>query len=194
MPDRFANGEGAANAVPDDVLLMQRVAAADRAAFDILYRRYAQRVRRFLQRLVRRPTLVEEALNDTMLVVWRRARTFDPAARLSTWILAVAYRKGLQKLRHANVADRHGAASDAACGADPHSVLQQLELRQHVLRALRELPADHRVVVRLVYYHGYACREVARLMRCPVGTVKTRAFHARRKLRTSLAHLRAARQ
>jgi len=68
-------------------------------AFEQLYRAYHPRLTRFLERLTRRPGLVGELLNDTMLVVWNRAGTYNGRCQVSTWIFAIAYRKAMKALQ-----------------------------------------------------------------------------------------------
>src|SRR5215468_3996226 len=82
----------------DDAVLIGRVARGDVPAFESLYRRYGPRVRRFLEQRTRRPHLIDEILNDTMLVIWRRAGTFKVKSAVSTWILGIAWRRGLKAL------------------------------------------------------------------------------------------------
>lgn len=177
----------AAAAAPDEVELVRRVADRDRRAFDLLYRAYYRRLSRFLEQITRRPHLTEEVLNDTMLVVWRRAPTFNGTSRVSTWIFAIAYRKALKALK------RHTDASEAADGErvlaaaeGPEAEAIQRESRVQVGRALAALSAEQRAVVEMTYYHGYAYREIAAIVGCPVDTVKTRMFHARRRLKALL--------
>ena len=81
---------------PDERELIERVAARDLDAFEKLYRLYQPRLARFLINLVRRPQLVEEVLNDTMMVVWQTANRFRGASKPSTWIFSIAYRKALK--------------------------------------------------------------------------------------------------
>jgi Sigma-70 region 2 len=68
----------------DEVALIDRVAHGDNVAFEILFRSYYPRISRFLERMVRRPQLIDEVLNDTMLVVWRKADTFNLRSTVST--------------------------------------------------------------------------------------------------------------
>ena len=93
-------GTGAAADAGDalDVALMARVVARDLAAFETLYRIYDSRLARFLGMMIVRRTLVEEVLNDTMLVVWNRAATYNHQSKVSTWIFAIAYRTALKAL------------------------------------------------------------------------------------------------
>src|SRR6185436_7467731 len=88
----------AAEATSVEGELVARVARGDLGAFESLYRMYLPRLMRFLQQLMRRPHAIEEVINDTMLVVWRRAATYTGTSKVSTWIFAIAYRKGLKLL------------------------------------------------------------------------------------------------
>src|SRR6202022_3909385 len=92
-------GNAAPTNSPDEASLVGRVARGDLRAFEELYRIHHPRLTRFIANMLARPQLVEEVLNDTMLVVWRRAESFNGASKVSTWIFAIAYRKTLSALR-----------------------------------------------------------------------------------------------
>src|SRR4051794_6208815 len=79
--------------------LLGPVAKGELRAFEELYRLYHPRLSRFLASVVRRPHLVEEALNDTMLAVWSQPDSYSGASKPSTWIFAIAYRKALKAMR-----------------------------------------------------------------------------------------------
>ena len=166
---------------PDsDRSLIRRVARGDRAAFETLYRRYHPRLHRYLLRIVAREDLVEETLNDTMFAVWTGAARFRQRSKLSTWIFGIAYRQGMKALARARRADDRGLTD--ALGSEPPSEPRQRDLELSVEQALRRLSPEHRAVIELTYFHGYSYPEIARIVGCPVNTVKTRTFHARRKL------------
>jgi RNA polymerase sigma factor (sigma-70 family) len=172
----------------DEVALIGKVAGGDMTAFETLFRRYYPRLRRFLEQLTRRPHLVDEILNDTMLVVWRKADTFNLRSKLSTWIIGIALRRSLKALECTDDAidfDPDAAATPAESGPEGN-VLRQ-ELRAQLGRALLSLSPEHRAVIELTYYEGYTCREIAAIVGCPIDTVKTRMFHARRRLKSLLA-------
>jgi RNA polymerase sigma factor (sigma-70 family) len=185
---RNAGGAESAQSGPEDAVLMAGVVAERKEAFETLYRRYHPRLVRFLQGMTRRPLLVEEILDDTMLVVWRRARTYDPAAKVSTWIFGIAYRQALKALRRTDeVLEYRSEEHDGEQpDADPGAALHRHQQRRQIDRALATLSADHRAVIEMTYYLGYSCRDIAQIMDCPVDTVKTRMFHARRHMRASL--------
>jgi RNA polymerase sigma factor (sigma-70 family) len=167
--------------------LVARIAAGELPAFEALYRLYHPRLARFLHRMTRRPGMVEELLNDTMLVVWRRASSYNGRSKVSTWVFGIAYRKALKALRRLDEAvEDSGDEPAAADHEQPEHHIGRLQLNALLLRALDGLSAEHRAVVDLTYFHGMAYREIAEVVDCPVDTVKTRMFHARRRLRLLL--------
>jgi RNA polymerase sigma factor (sigma-70 family) len=177
----------------DEVALLMRVAAEEMEAFEKLYRIYHPRLQRFVRGMTKQSNLAEEIIDDTMMVVWRKAYTFNHTAKVSTWIFAIAYRQSLKSLRGISDTvefdqDEHGGTTHVG----PDDELQQQELRQHLDDALNRLSAEQRAVIELTYYFGYGCREIAEIVDCPVDTVKTRMFYARRKLKTMLASRREA--
>lgn len=167
-------------------LLLRRISTGDRDAFRDLYLRYHRRLARFLTRLTQRREDAEEIINDTLWIVWQRAGEFRGASRVSTWIMGIAYRRALKLIRRAAT---HARALTLELGeADPTAddALEATANRQLLERALAALPLEQRLVLEFTYYLDHSCEEVAAIMDCPVNTVKTRMFHARRKLRALL--------
>jgi len=167
--------------------LLARIERRDIQAFERLYRMYQPRLARFLTHMLQRPQLVEEVLNDTMMVVWQSAGNFRGDSKLSTWIFAIAYRKALKARRcwpDPIEDDALHSRPSPAPGAD-HQVQHQ-KLRDALVGAMARLSAEHRAVVDLTYFHDLGYREIAEIVGCPVDTVKTRMFHARRRLRQAL--------
>jgi RNA polymerase sigma-70 factor, ECF subfamily len=167
--------------------LIRRISLGDRDAFRDLYLTYHRRLARFLTRLTHRYEDAEEIINETLWIVWQRAGEFRNASRVSTWIMGIAYRRALKMIRRAvthertmllEIADGEPTAADA---------VQATEERQLLERGLAQLPLEQRLVLELTYYLDHSCEEIADIMECPVNTVKTRMFNARRKLRTILA-------
>ena len=171
-----------------DAALIGRIAAGDRRAFETLYRSYHPRLDRFLSLMTSRRTVVEEALNDTMLVVWNRAESYNGQSKVSTWIFAIAYRTVLKALREQ---DEPVDASllDELLSEEPgpEQQLSAGQTRAALLRALDGLSAEQRSVVVLTYFQDLPYAEIARIVECPVDTVKTRMFHGRRRLRVLLS-------
>ena len=148
---------------------------------------YHPRLTRFLIALVRRPQMTEEVLNDTLMVVWERADSFNGASKLSTWIFAIAYRKAMKALRRLDEPVEDSEAKQRLSpDAGPEERFGQRKTHVLLRKAMSELTPDHRAVVDLTYFHEMGYREIADILGCPVNTVKTRMFHARRHLRARL--------
>jgi RNA polymerase sigma-70 factor (ECF subfamily) len=184
---REVRKESRKSAPETDLQLLARIREGDRAAFEQLYRMYHPRLTRFLQTLIRRPTIVEEVLNDTMMVLWNRPDSFHGASKLSTWVYAIAYRKAMKGLRQQDEAvEDKDAERRVSPEADPEDSSGRNRVHQMLIKAMGELTAAHRAVVDLTYFHELGYREIADILECPVDTVKTRMFHARRHLRKHL--------
>ncbi len=176
-------------ASPGEVAHAALVADAARGsvrAFETLYRIYRPRLARFLQRLTHRPQLTEELINDTMLAVWHRAHTYNGHSKVSTWIFAIGYRKAL-KARKRLDDPVHADPDTEPTSAAPEGELLQLERNARIGTAMRALSAEHRAVIELSYFQDFDYPQIAAIVHCPLGTVKTRMFHARRKLERLLA-------
>ncbi|MGA2023135.1 MAG: sigma-70 family RNA polymerase sigma factor [Steroidobacteraceae bacterium] len=167
--------------------LLCRVSAGNRDAFRELYLRYHRRLARFLTRLMPRYEDAEEVINDTLWVVWQRAGEFRNASRVSTWIMGIAYRRALNMIRRASTHERAMRMEIAESEATASDSAQGLEQQQLLDSGLAQLPLEQRLVLEFTYYLDHSCEEIAEIMECPVNTVKTRMFNARRKLRTILA-------
>jgi RNA polymerase sigma factor (sigma-70 family) len=172
---------------PDERELLARVSAGDLQAFERLYRVYQPRLARFLISILQRQQLVEEVLDDTMMVVWQTAGNFRGSSKLSTWIFAIAYRKALKaKARWPDPVEDEEYDTRVSSEAGPDEQLQHRRLHDALLEAMGSLTPEHRAVVDLTYFHGMGYREIADIVNCPIDTVKTRMFHARRRLRQAM--------
>lgn len=166
----------------EDLALLEGIAAGDREALTELYARYHARLFRFVYRLTRSHTAAEELVNDIMLATWRSAGTFRGDSKPSTWIFGIAYRQALKRMSR----KRLSIASYLDVDRLPDNDTRSFEQEDWVQQGIGSLPPTQRLAVELVFYLGLSYDEVATVTDCPVNTVKTRMFHARRKLKEQL--------
>jgi RNA polymerase sigma factor (sigma-70 family) len=171
--------------------LIHRIGNGDRKAFERLYKRYYHYLFRFVYRITRQLELVEDIINDVMFVVWQKAGTVAPKSRASTWILSIAYRKSLKSLYHSRVTSNDVSLEEIEPGlaSDDEAMIEQLELENLLFVALGSLSPEQRAIMELVYYHEMHYSDIADVVGCPENTVKTRMFHARKRLRSLLPSL-----
>ena len=168
-------------------MLIARIQERDMEAFEELFRLYRVRLARFLFKLVRRPEIVEEVTHDTLMVVWDRAYTFKGESKLSTWVFAIAYRTAMKALRKQDEpVEDFLAEQRPSLDPTPKDEAVHSNVRVLLAKAISELSPEHRAVVEYTYFQEMGCREIAQIMDCPVDTVKTRMFHARRHLKRRL--------
>lgn len=186
------NEESSASAISDwdDAALISRIAQAkDKAAFAELFRRYGLKLKAFMIRSGAAPDVAEEAAQETLIAVWRRAETFDPErASATAWLFAIARNKRIDLLRRG--ARPEPDPEDPSYRPDPEPPSDQrlaAERRDQAVRAaLVELTADQREVVMLSFYAGCAHAEISDRLDIPLGTVKSRLRLAFGKLRAAL--------
>jgi RNA polymerase sigma-70 factor (ECF subfamily) len=188
--ERLAAAEETREDASGEAEWLRQIARGDRAAFEKLYASYAPRVFRFLQRMLRDTALAEEATNDVLVEVWKSAGRFEGRSAPSTWILGIARFRALNLLRGRRPpTEQLEPASEVALPERVGSG-QDLTTRNRWLRTgMGQLSPEHREVLELTFFHGCSYREIAEIAQCPENTVKTRMFHAKRRLRPLLEQL-----
>lgn len=171
-----------------DVALLQRIAAGDREAFSLLFSSYYPRIFKFVYRVVGSYTASEELANDVLLAVWKTAERFRGDSKVSTWIFGIAYKQALRRLSRRPV--RFLSMDDVDLPADGGD--EAVERGDWVGHGISRLPPKQRLTIMLVYYLGLSCEETSEVTQSPVNTVKTRMFHARRKLGEFLSSAQAS--
>jgi len=170
----------------DDWDLIGQIGSGDQAALECLYKKYYSYLYRFVFQVTRRTDNVEEVINEVMFVVWEKAAAVVPRAKASTWILGIAHNKALQVMhrgRSIGTVDLDDESSADLARADEDTTVRELETEELLFTMLRALSPEQRAVMELVYFHGLHYGEIAQVIDCPENTVKTRVYHARRKLR-----------
>lgn len=170
----------------DEQRLLLRIADDDRDAFDELFNSYHRRLFTFLFRLTRSHGVAEELTNDVLLTVWKDAGRFRGDSKPSSWIFGIAYRKALTHLGKRKLKLVPFVEQDAAAVAND----ARLEREDWVRQGIDALPPKQKLTVMLVYFLGLSCAEAANVSGVPLSTVKTRMFHARKKMKDHLVRSR----
>src|ERR1700719_4408032 len=189
QPKALCNNPAVAAKQRDDVEVLERIAAGDKLAMKVLYARHHVQTYRFLLRLVGDEAHAEDLVSEVFFDVWRNAHQFQGNSRVSTWILAIARFKALSALRRRkdDELDEDQAAAIADTADDPEIAVQKKDRVAITRQCLSHLSLVHREIIDLAYYQDKPINEVAELLGVPEDTVKTRMFHARRRLSELLA-------
>lgn len=182
FPPRAATMDGVSAVEVSDGELIRRTGAGDRAAFELLYKRYARPVLGLALRRLGDRTRAEDAVQETFASIWRSARSYKPERGPGApWLYAVARNAIVDRARArtetpAEVPD----SPDGAAGPAERAEASWVQWRVH--RALEELPEREREVIALAYWSGLSQSEVAEFLGIPLGTVKTRTRAALARL------------
>ena len=172
-----------------DELLVRVGRSKDKSAFAALFAYFAPRIKSFLLRLGTDMSTAEELAQEAMIMVWRRAETFDPAqAGASTWIFTIARNKRIDRLRKdgrplPDLLDPAMAPEQPETGLDSVNRIQEEDrLRQ----AMKKLPEEQAKMIFAAYYEEKSHREISDESGLPLGTVKSRIRLALTRLRANL--------
>ncbi len=179
-----------------DVAIIGRMAGGDESSLGALYDRWADAVNALVVRIVRDEAEAEEVVEAVFWQAWQQAGRYTSDRGLpGAWLLTIARSKSLDRLRSLRRRRDEQPADESifdklpAVG-DPLSILDSNERAAHVSLALRQLPDEQREVLELAYFDGLSQSEIAERLSLPLGTVKTRARLALRKMRDRLDALR----
>ena len=180
---------------PDsDAMLVERTVAGDQRAFELLVIKYQRRVERLIGRMVRDVDLVEDIAQETFIRAYRALHKFRGDAQFYTWLYRIAVntaKKFLLELKHDITVSQTSLErnddddetfrpkSEPSTDESPESVLAAKEIGQAVNAALEALPDDLRQAITLREMDGLSYEDIAEVMNCPIGTVRSRIFRAR---------------
>ncbi|WP_291960793.1 sigma-70 family RNA polymerase sigma factor [Chelatococcus sp.] len=164
--------------------LVERLVVGDKAAMRAIFTAHHLRVFRFVLRLVGREDVAEDVVTEVFLDLWRQASQFEQRSSLSTWLLAMARNKAYSALRRRREEQLEDGVAEAIPDQDdtPEIHAQKINKAAIMRQCLDRLTPEHRVVMDLVYYHEEPIEAVSRILEIPENTVKTRMFHARKRL------------
>lgn len=173
-----------------DLELVRRVQGGDRVAFDLLVQKYQHRIAHLIGRYIRDPAEVEDVAQEAFVKAYRGLASFRGESAFYTWLYRIAINTAKNHLVAAGrrVPDHGIDAADAEQyesgsllheTATPERTLLTDEIERTVYRAIEGLPAELREAITLREMEGLSYEEIAAVMDCPIGTVRSRIFRAR---------------
>lgn len=191
MPGRqqeFRAGDPPAG--PTDLDLLRRLSSEPEMAFPVLFQRWAPRLRRLLIRATGSRETGEDLLQEAFLRILLSAPRFEPRAEVGTWMYRICINLACSHWRHRRRAPWAGAGTGASEAQPAREAPDSRRMRRlfscDLDAAVSRMPAHHRMVFLLKADQGLTYEEIALILRCPCGTVKSRFHHAVRRLRRDL--------
>ena len=181
-------------ATDSDLLLVERTVAGDLRAYDLLVIKYQRRIERLIGRMVRDTDLVPDIAQETFLRAYRALHQFRGDAQFYTWLYRIAVntaKKALMDLKRNPLVyegslrssddenETYRIGNELTTEETPEPVLAAREIAAQVNAAMDALPEDLRQAVTLREIEGLSYEEIATVMACPIGTVRSRIFRAR---------------
>lgn len=175
-----------------DEQLVTAFQAGEEPAFAVLVDRYKARLLRLAQSVLHDEEEAKDVLQDALIKVYHALGKFRGASSVYTWLYRIVMNQAIDHVRrrpeHAPEAlDAHEYhLADASSATRPDKEMLRNELHQHIFAAVDELPVKHRETVLLREVEGLSYKEIAGVMKCSEGTVMSRLFYARERLREKL--------
>ncbi len=183
----------------EDEYLLEQIKAADSKAFEKLYNKYSRKIYSLVKHMLHSEEEAQELLQDVFIQLWDKAWQFDSSrGNFSTWLMTVAHHKAINVLRsrrskkaalevHQDLSEVRELIPETTVELyTPLDEQVELDSRDHVIRLLSNLEENKRELMLMAYYKGYSQRDIAKALKIPLGTVKTRMRQAMMQLRELL--------
>lgn len=186
-----------------DQKLVERVQQGDKRAFDLLVQKYQHKVLNLITRYVKNPSEAQDVAQEAFIKAYRALATFRGDSAFYTWLYRIAVNTSKNYLtsqgRRPPASDVDAQDAEFYDGgevlhetATPEGMALTDEIRQEVFGTIEDLPDELKTAIRLREFEGMSYDEIAEVMECPVGTVRSRIFRAReaidKRLRPLLEH------
>ena len=183
-----------------DKELVSRVKRGDRAAFDLLFGRYQHKILSLVARHVRDPQEAEDVAQEAFIKAFRALPRFRGESAFYTWLYRIAintaHNHQMARSRRPPGVDIAVEDAEFMDGADrliesesPDAAASRDELAEAIDQAIAALPDDLRSALALREFEGLSYEQIAAIMECPVGTVRSRIFRAREAVDRRIGHL-----
>ena len=182
--------------LPKNQRLIRKVAKGDQTAFEALYDRFNAPLYNYLLRLTHDQTVSENLLQETFLAIWEGAGNYRGDSNVKNWFYAIAHNKAINWLRKTlkdgqsrEIPLNNDAHKQEDSKVNPEEITFTKAQTEDIQDSLGQLSAPHRAVLELAYVHEFTYQEIAQIMGCPEGTVKSRMSYALQRLSGILKQL-----
>ncbi len=178
-----------------DLTLVERVCKGDKAAFELLVAKYHRKVIRLISRMVRDTHEIEDLAQETFIKAYRALPQFRGDCAFYTWLYRIAlntaknYLTNCARSTPGSLTVQLNEAETVKDPATPESLLMSKQIADTVRMAMAILPKELRTTIMLCEIEGLSYEEIAQVMGCPLGTVRSRIFRARETIAAKLRPL-----
>ncbi|SMG08184.1 RNA polymerase sigma factor SigY [Paenibacillus aquistagni] len=163
--------------------LIQQAQQGNTEALALLLRQHYAMVRGYMLKLTMNPSLTDDLVQDTMLRAMEKLHTYNGKSKFSSWLITIATRLYLDRLKRMKVERRW-------LEQEGRLIRYQVETNQlewsEAMEMLQQLPPEQRAAILLKHYYGYAYPEIAAIMQCSEGTVKSRVHYGTEQIRKEM--------
>jgi RNA polymerase sigma-70 factor (ECF subfamily) len=181
--------------------LMQKIKDGNIPAFDTLVKRWEHRLYNVVYKIIGDPETTRDICQDVFLQVYQSSKKYRPYAQFETWFYRIAINRSINELKKRKRHQTYSLTGDYDGEKDsfedelldpepqPDEIAQQNEISSCIQNALENIPTEQRIVVILRHYEGLKFQQIADILNCPLGTVKSRMYLAMDQLKTMLKHI-----
>ncbi len=178
--------------------LLKQIAAGQQKALETFYQLYEPRVYRYALSRLNDSFEAADTLNEVMMEVWKYAQRFEGRSKVSTWLLGITHHKVYDRLRKRKKSNLEDDVDDFSNkliddnNMHMEQVIAGADDAKMIENCINKLSGPQREVIHLAFYEDMNYQDIAKISECPIGTVKTRIFHAKQALKKCLSRVMAA--
>lgn len=170
-----------------DELLMAELQSGNVNAFDLILHRYEKAIINYSYRITGNFHQAEELAQEAFFRVYRCALNFNTSQKFSTWLYKITSNLCIDELRKGKNKKNVELSSDLPAQENIEEEVEKKEIQEKIKKAVRSLSDEHRAVFIMKHYQGLSYKEIARILDCPPGTVKSRMHYAIMELKKALS-------
>jgi len=170
-----------------DIELVKLCQSGDVTAFDGLVRRHQDRIYRLVYKMLGGAYEADDVSQDVFLKAYRSIKDFRSQSSFSTWLTQITINQCINHLKNRNrFKFLSFGLSSKRRSVEPQIVAERNEKHEKVYQVVNSLPIKQKTVIILHYFENYSCEEIAEVLKCSIGTVKSRLYYARMELKEKL--------